>query len=209
LESEVSSCCFSVFALSHVRSEIGFLYLRKIQKRAYKRAANACQQLNDPCPEKVFVEKEAIVIRSIVSLFLLCTAAPMLMAQHEHTSSSNIVDGAVHPELIPDSAAYRLYFVAVSEMPNPLGEAQKRQLAHLGRIGLEDKDLQVLTEILNDFKAQYSELIAEYNASATIANRAGAQPDLAGFMDRRDALVQSVRDKLKEKLSAQGLLSLA
>lgn len=145
--------------------------------------------------------------RLVVCLFLLCASTTLAFAQHEH-DSSNIVDGATHPELIPDSAAYRLYFVAVSEMPNPSGEAQQRQLSHLGRIGLGDKDLQVLIETLNAFKAQYSEMITEYNASATIADQAGAQPDLAGFVVRRDALVQSVRDKLKETLSAEGLAQL-
>lgn len=149
------------------------------------------------------------MIRVLVCLTLLFPAAPLVVAQHDHSvSTSNIVDGRVHPELIPDAAAYRLYFVAVSEMPNPTGEAQRRQLSHLGRIGLSDSDLNALIDALNKFKAQYSELIAEYNASATIADAGGAQPDLASFMARRDALVQSVRDQLKEKLSARGIIQL-
>jgi hypothetical protein len=38
--------------------------------------------------------------------------------QHQH-SDANVIDGAIHPELIPDTVAYRLYLIAVSENPTP------------------------------------------------------------------------------------------
>lgn len=78
------------------------------------------------------------MIRPIMLLALICAVVPPASAQREHSHSSNIVDGALRPDLIPDEAAYRLYFVAVSEMPNPSGEARQRQLSHLGRIGLQN-----------------------------------------------------------------------
>jgi hypothetical protein len=33
---------------------------------------------------------------------------------HHRESGDAIVDGAIHPEMIPDSIAYRLYFVTLS-----------------------------------------------------------------------------------------------
>ena len=99
--------------------------------------------------------------RLFMLLVLIFAVALPASTQFQHDHSSNIVDGAIHPDLIPDAAAYRLYFVAVSEMPNPSGEAKQRQLSHLGRIGLQAEDLQVLIPILNSFKVRYSDLTAK------------------------------------------------
>lgn len=149
-------------------------------------------------------------MKKVMFLILLCWAqlAPLSLAQHtNHTAPapSNIIDGSSHPELVPDSVAYRLYFVTASELPNAATEAQQRQLSHLGRIGLHAGDLQETIAILNEFKVEYSALIAEYNATATAADVQGIKPDLAGFLKLRDALVQTTRVQLKQKLSLNGM----
>ena len=83
---------------------------------------------------------------AMVVLALLCST-PRIRAQnptnpHEHGSSS-VIDGAEHPELIPDSIAYRLFFVTVSLKPNPTQEDRNRQQAQLKAIGLQASDMQI------------------------------------------------------------------
>lgn len=140
----------------------------------------------------------------------LVVRAQTTQAVHDHTAAvpTNLIDGAQHPELIPDSVAYRLYFVAVSEMPNPTDEQKTRQLAHLGKIGLEGDDLQSLVNTLANFKVQYTSLIARYNASAQAALRIGATPDLKTFLLQREQLVQTTRDHLNSVLTPVGLARL-
>lgn len=133
-------------------------------------------------------------------------AAPMPAAQSTSSSmnmnSTNMIDGSVHPELIPDSTAYRLWLVTVSNAPS----GSPRQLAHLRAAGLSDTDMVVASNILSNFKAQYAQLVADYNAGAT------ANPDtdygLASFLANRATLVQNVRDNLKASLTADGMTHL-
>src|SRR5690242_11731663 len=105
------------------------------------------------------------MLRLVVFSILLCTTAPIVVAQHEHTSptQSNLVDGSVHPALIPDSADAGLYFVAVSAMTHATGAAQQREVAYLRKIGLHSGALETVITILNIFKAQCSGMITEYN----------------------------------------------
>jgi hypothetical protein len=138
-----------------------------------------------------------------VSLLL---ASSFLVAQHDH-QAAQIIDGAFHPQLIPDNIAYRLYFVAVATMPNDSTEAKTRQSANLRMIGFEDSDpdLQVLVRELEKFKTRYTEMITRYNAEATTATEAGIQPDQRAFLAQRDSLVATTRRALKRQLSPEGL----
>ena len=160
------------------------------------------------------------VTRALI-VTLMLTAFPFcVLAQHQHANSSStssslvsdsdadMIDGAQHPELIPDSDAYRLYLVAVSEMPNPTAEQRNRQLAHLGKIGLADNDHQSLVAVLSAFNVQYAGLIARYNASAEAALRVGATADIKSFLVERDDLVQGTRDRLRNLLTPQGMARL-
>ena len=144
------------------------------------------------------------------ALLLTFAFASVLLAQtnsasnHNHPASG-VIDGAVHPELIPDSVAYRLYFVAVSEMPNPTDEQKARQSAHLAKMGLADADLHSIILVLEDFKVQYTNLVARYNESANAAQRSGDKPDIDGFLLQRDGLVQGTRERLKSLLTPDGV----
>lgn len=124
---------------------------------------------------------------------------------HVHGASAGIVDGAVHPEMIPDSTAYRLYFIAVSEPPNAAPEQKNRQLAHIRRTRLTNTDCEALVGALADFKTQYTDLIDRYNETAEAATKAGVQPDLQTFIQQREALVQATRDNLTMVLSPDGV----
>jgi len=144
------------------------------------------------------------------TVFLVTFAfASILLAQTNTHSNHNhpanvVIDGAVHPELIPDSVAYRLYFVTVSEMPTPTDEQKARQSAHLAKIGLQDADLHTVIFVLEDFKVQYTNLVARYNESADTAQKSGEKPDIHGFLLQRDGLVQATRERMKSLLTPDG-----
>ncbi|HUN63971.1 MAG TPA: hypothetical protein VMU53_18370 [Candidatus Sulfotelmatobacter sp.] len=133
--------------------------------------------------------------------------APLGKAQnaatpHQHASASPMIDGAVHPELIPDSAAYRLYFLSISTSLNANDAERNRQRARIRMIGLSDSDAQALAVVMNDFKMKYVALVVEYNQAAAAH---GAAPDISVLREQLGELVRTSRDTLKAHLSVQGL----
>jgi hypothetical protein len=125
--------------------------------------------------------------------------------QHQHNvAAPNLIDGAAHPELIPDSVAFRLYLVAVSRGQNPTGAEQKHQHAHIMKTGLVDTDQQIFVSILSDFRAKYDSLVNEYNTSA----KADSTTDVHTLLKKLDDLVQSTRDTISARLSSRGAAKL-
>jgi|SRR6267142_2365184 len=145
-----------------------------------------------------------------VTLFVSCVFALGAWAQtsppqHQHNVAvPNLIDGAAHPELIPDSVAFRLYLVAVSTGQNPTEAEQKHQHAHLMKPGLADTDQQILVSILSDFRAKYDALVNEYNTFA----KADSTTDVHTFLKKLDDLVQSTRDTISVRLSSKGAVQL-
>ena len=143
------------------------------------------------------------------ALFLVTFAfASILLAQtdvhpnHNH-DVTDLIDGAIHPELVPDSTAYRLFFVATSLPRDATPEDKAQQKAKLDPIGLNDAEFQVAIGILDQFKADYSDLINTYNIQSAAANDQAVPPDFKSFLERRDLLVQITQDSLRSALSAQ------
>jgi hypothetical protein len=133
------------------------------------------------------------------------------VAAHTHSAvaSDQVIDGAAHPELIPDSTAYRLLFVVVGEPPNPTPQGVVRQAARLNAAGLTGNDAQAAVGVLATFKTRYADLLAHYNQAVLGAQRAGPAPDLPSFLAARDALVQSTRCALTSALTPKGAASLS
>jgi hypothetical protein len=129
---------------------------------------------------------------------------------HTHSAplSDQVIDGATHPELIPDSTAYRLVFVVIGEPPNPAPQRTALQTARLNAAGLTGNDAQAAIGILATFKTKYADLVTSYNQAVVGAQQAGAAPDLPAFLASRGALVQSARDALTSVLTPQGAASL-
>jgi len=117
------------------------------------------------------------MVRPIVLSVLLCASSAVIFAQHEHQLShpQAVIDGSRHPDLIPDSTAYRLVLITVSELPNPTDEQTIRQRSYLKDIGLSVADSQAVP-VLAAFKVQYTGLCNEYNASVDEGNKTGAPP---------------------------------
>ena len=103
---------------------------------------------------------------------------------------------------------YRLYFIVVSEVPNPTPEQRNRQLAHLRRIGLQNSDLEHMIPALEKFKIEYAQMIARYNAAAEALTNAGLKPDIDTFNSQRDELVARTREELKRVLTKEGVAQL-
>lgn len=141
---------------------------------------------------------------------VFCFLTPKAQAQnstvpHQHASiASTLIDGAVHPELIPDSLAYRLYFVAVSTGQNPTEAERKHQQAHLMKAGLEESDREVFVSILSDFRSKYDALVAQYNDSARAALARNEVTDVRSLLRKLDELVQSTRDTMSVRLTTRG-----
>jgi hypothetical protein len=128
---------------------------------------------------------------------------------HNHqVTAPKMIDGAVHPELIPDSVAYRLYLVAVSRGQNPTEAEQQSQRAHLMKTGLADTEQQVLISILSDFRVKYDALVSEYNDSAKAAAARNEMADVQTLLKKLDDLVQSTRDAIGVRLSSEGAAKL-
>jgi hypothetical protein len=139
----------------------------------------------------------------VIALSMFAVGAWAQSPPHQH-AAPNIIDGAVHPELIPDSVAYRLYLVAVSTHQNAAEAEQIRQRAHLVKTGLVDTDQQVFTSILSDFRTKYDALVAEYNQSAKAALARNETADIHTLLKKLDDLIQSTRDTINVRLSARG-----
>ena len=138
--------------------------------------------------------KEMQMIRYVTLLVVLSVFAVGAWAQtppHQH--SETVIDGAKNPELIPDSTAFRLWLITVSELPNATQQDRDRQQAHLAGLRLNALDNLQLTTILADFKSQYNSLIERYNESARAALANGSHPDLKLFLQQRDDLVQMTK----------------
>jgi hypothetical protein len=149
-------------------------------------------------------------MRSIITLSVLAFLSALNPAEAQNASvvhqhiPAKMIDGAMHPELIPDLAAYRLYLVMVSKPPNLTDVQKRKQEAQLGKINLQEPDKQALLAVLADFNYEYRNLIQTYNELATAAWAHGERSDINPFRQQRDQLVQSTHDALKTKLTAAG-----
>jgi hypothetical protein len=127
---------------------------------------------------------------------------------HQHPSSA-IIDGSTHPELIPDTTAYRLYFLMLGTVPDATDAERTRHAVQLKKLALGSADQQAVIAILTGFKQQYRLLVDAYNQDMRQAEAMGRQADLPSFRTKRDQLVQATVTNLKGELTVQGWITLA
>jgi|ERR1700693_4664782 len=161
---------------------------------------------------KMFMTKRLPIAVLLVSIALFLAFLPSRVVQgrtaprqqavdpHVHTTvPANMIDGSVHPEMIQDKDAYRLFFLTVAADPTATAEVN-RQRAFLSPI-LDESHLPAAQIILFDFKTRYQAAIAKYNASATaaLANNT-TPPDIGAFLSERDGIVLSAKTAMEKAL---------
>ena len=125
---------------------------------------------------------------------------------HVHTTTpANMIDGSVHPEMIQDKDAYRLFLQAAALGPNPTTEEKNRQRAILAPAKLSEKELAYASKTLEEFKAEYEAAIQRWNTLAETANASDTLPDIKPFLLELDAIVQTARQKLEGVISPQSM----
>lgn len=130
-------------------------------------------------------------VQQLVVLVVVVLGA--LTLSYAQQSATTIIDGSVNPELIPDTLAYRLYFLAVTSLPPDIG----RYAMPLATA----TDLQAATTAIVAFRTAYDSLSNNYNQQV----QAGSNPDPNFFASQRDALVASTRAALQKTLSVDGM----
>jgi len=101
-------------------------------------------------------------MRGMKSLALFLALLPALMAAQRAT-----INGGQHPELIPDSVAYRVVLIAHSRNSTPAEAAASE--AKRGRIGLSSAGLAQYGNILTNFRTQYDALANTQAPGPTVA----------------------------------------
>lgn len=126
----------------------------------------------------------------------------------DHSQPAPMISGKDHPELIPDITAYRLFFLAIAEDPNPAPEKQKRQAAHLAKAHLGNLDQQAIVRALESHKVQYQAMIVKFNAEETAREQLGLPSQTAAFLDEINQMVKQTHDHLAQVLSQDGMTRL-
>ena len=131
-------------------------------------------------------------MKRVMLLMLAMAILPGAGYSQSKPQVATVIDGAKHPELIPDSTAYRLYLMTVSSMPADL------QVSQLRSAGVSAEKLPKAMTILADFKSQWDHLRDTYNESTKL--NPSDQSKLDNFLKLRDALVTSTRRQLQAQL---------
>ena len=166
------------------------------------------------------IGKQAIGIGTLVTLLLFIAVMVILplgtpsasrvshsRAPHSpQSNAANMIDGSQHPELIPDSTAYRLYLLTVSVPSNSTEGDRRVQSSHLAKAELDANDLQSMIAVLAAFRSQHDAWLIKYNAEAAAQ---GATFDPTPFLQQQEDLVNSTRAALAKSLSANGMARLS
>lgn len=138
-----------------------------------------------------------MIPRTILLLLLLLSLGALAQnhaAMSGMASHASVIDGAQHPELIPDSTAYRLYFETVAKMPP---DVQRQQLSNAG---FSSGEIATAQAAIQRFKASWDVLRDTYNQAV----EAGTQPNVEVFLAQRDRLVEQLLSDLQTTATPQG-----
>lgn len=140
-------------------------------------------------------------ITSLLALTCLCCLPVFCQTSVDMPMQSDTIDGAVHPELVSDSTAYRLFLAAYA------GTDRQHRLVQsvlFTNIGIPEADQPALTEIIDSFGTAFQQIL---NADAAeIA--ANPTADHRNFFTQRDVMVTNILLLLKSRLSSTGFNNL-
>jgi len=150
-----------------------------------------------------------LLVVIVASTALQLVAQDVVGAHTDHVSASaDIIDGSMHPELIPDSSAYRLWFSTVSLPPNATDEQRAIQGRLLSPLQLNGSDYTTLTDLLATFNGRFELLIKAQADNARLASTQLRSVDDSDFFSSRESLVSEIRQVMKSRLSVTAIKSI-
>lgn len=132
----------------------------------------------------------------ITVVCLAVTLVPVAIAQHQH-SAEKLIDGSVHPELISDTTAYRLFLATYAGTDD---QHTKLQGALFHVLGLSREDQLVMTNTLSDFGIRFQHILDD-DAKETAEN---LSTDHTTFAISRDLMMDDILRSLRVQLSKMG-----
>lgn len=103
----------------------------------------------------------------ILLVVVVALCAPLAFVQDHQlvgTQAADIIDGAKTPNLIPDSAAWRLWLLSVTAEDTKRPElSEARREAFLRAAGIPDIEIHVAEEVIAQFPKDYAALVDGYN----------------------------------------------
>ena len=110
------------------------------------------------------------------------------------SASATVIDGSQTPNLIPDSAAQRLYLLSLTHMDPDVRHAQ------LMYAGVRPGEMAAADALVTDFKANWDTLRTARNQAVAAAIDGGDSTRI-DFLSRRDALVSNFMNSLQGAIS--------
>lgn len=118
------------------------------------------------------------------------------------------VDGAQHPEQIPDSVAWRLFLKAVCEPLDGSPEQQRRLAAKVGRAHLRPADFASFRQIVGQFQTKHADWRKRYLNAIEDARKYKLFLDHETFRTELAEIVSRTTAALETSLSAEGFTGL-
>jgi hypothetical protein len=140
---------------------------------------------------------------TLVSVLWLSHASAQTIDPHHNHTLSPQIDGALHPEQIPDASAYRLFLGTAGTHANATEQEKAKRLGIIERIGMSAEDTAKLVQIADTYRQTFDVMIQQYNAGVEALAKAHRDPDQKAFIVQREALVESTRQSLQQ-LSPSG-----
>jgi len=119
-----------------------------------------------------------------------------------------MIDGSIHPEMIQDQEAFRLFFLAAATDANPTPGDRERQRAMLSSARFSEEELAISRTVLVDYKTQYEAAVQKYNDAVALARSPEQLPNGKQLVAELDALALAAKAKLEASISGNSSLLL-
>jgi hypothetical protein len=146
--------------------------------------------------------KYTLIVETVAVFFAIAVALfAQSHANHMHSSASGVtappgvIDGSLHPELIPDEAAITVFWISIMEPPNSDPLARDRFDAKIHKMDLPATDAEILWAAAQQFQSAFEPYrdqarqlaeasVAKAVPAATLKALAQQRADVAASIDR-------------------------
>lgn len=146
-----------------------------------------------------------MISRWVISLSIIIMTACFGLAQN-----ATRIDGRRHPELIPDTAAFRAVLLLHSHFEMP--EVAQRSEQFHAKVSLNAADHTTYDQVLRKFRQEYESLLRAHesfiDANISSASITDLQEEANDTRQALSGLVEATRAQLATRLSANGFAKL-